>query len=205
VERGVQRILLYEPSGVLCERETFAQLRKAVADRQAESKAGSWTSAAASATTAGSAASPSSTCSTPRSRAPRTIRFLLGINPPGVELRKSTHAFSGVTVVDVLSAAHVTDTLLRELALPPRTEKVTTDCEADDDARHGLRPVEHALGSRCEANWLELVLVFGDTLTLAGFPPWLTHLCEILHAVRCPPLLSPPSPRHHAPSRWSRH
>jgi len=114
------------------------------------------------------------------------MRFLLGVNPPGVELRKGTQAFSGVTVVDVLSAAHVADALSRELALPPRTETVTVDREADDDGlRDGLRPVEHALGSRCEANWLELVLVFGDTLTLAGFPPWLTHLCEILHAVRC--------------------
>jgi hypothetical protein len=70
----------------------------------------------------------------------------------------------------------VADAVARELAAPP-----TTTPGAADTSR-GL--IEQALMIPCEANWLQLVLVFGDQLTLAGFPPWLTHLCEILHAVR---------------------
>ncbi|KAK3234037.1 hypothetical protein CYMTET_55697 [Cymbomonas tetramitiformis] len=39
------------------------------------------------------------------------------------------------------------------------------------------------LTQRCEESCVELLLLFGDVVTLAGFPPWQTHLCEILHMV----------------------
>jgi hypothetical protein len=95
--------------------------------------------------------------------------------------------------VEALSARHVVDTLQAELMLPspnaiPQSNKAKSPSRFPDLANAEneivVPKIAEALTRPCEDNPLEVAFVFGPYATLGGFPPWMTHLCEIFHMVR---------------------
>eukprot|EP00242_Pyramimonas_sp_CCMP2087_P003686 CAMPEP_0198208264 /NCGR_PEP_ID=MMETSP1445-20131203/11649_1 /TAXON_ID=36898 /ORGANISM="Pyramimonas sp., Strain CCMP2087" /LENGTH=256 /DNA_ID=CAMNT_0043881595 /DNA_START=404 /DNA_END=1175 /DNA_ORIENTATION=- len=92
--------------------------------------------------------------------------------------------------VQVLSARHVVDTLQAELLLPspnaiPQSYKAKSPSRlphlTNAENEIVVPKIAQALTRPCEDNPLEVAFVFGPHATLGGFPPWMTHLCEIFH------------------------
>uniref|UniRef100_A0A7S0R219 ditrans,polycis-polyprenyl diphosphate synthase [(2E,6E)-farnesyldiphosphate specific] n=1 Tax=Pyramimonas obovata TaxID=1411642 RepID=A0A7S0R219_9CHLO len=171
VEIGIQKIYLYDPQGVL--ETTVADLDAICVQRQSNDTRGS---------SSGDEQIPS-----------RSLAFsvgLQGISAPQEAPRQ--------VPVEVISARLVADSLKAELVLPPpptlrkdllQAERDGVDLIApglvepeEGNARSGPpHEIEAALRRPCESNPLEVAFVFGPHYTLAGFPPWMTHLCEISH------------------------
>jgi len=162
---GMHRITLYEPTGVLLQQ--MEHLRGILGHQSADST-------------------------------PRRISIQVGAclaPPPDTVSETALKQGQESLQVELVCSRDVTSTIVYELNAHQGVANAARSSMSmhvgsgfDDSGLHTAeppcmyRPLEEALTKPCEDSNLELIIVFGSQLTLAGFPPWQTHLCEIRHA-----------------------
>jgi len=181
VEAGIRRVALYDPAGVYSQRtsDIVAHVESLQSNAANPCRLDLGTSADASfSTQAPTAATPSTACTPSRGPSSVTRRRDSRVDtqaesssdPEGVSNREP----GPLLRLDILSAQQTWKLMAQEMIME-------SDPNSHRHKTQSMSSVWKALSSPCEARGLELVMVFGRTLTLAGFPPWLTHLCEVLH------------------------